>query len=157
MTSPTVSAVLFDLDGTLIDTTSAYVKAWDKLLGCKGAFVDEDFFIRQISGLSDAQVVKKFKISVSSAHKDIEFLKHINSLQEIKGAKEFLRKCQKIGFVYIVTNSNKAAANVLLNHLELDDIPLYNCRGFSPWQAKPRAVCKSHSPTWRISFELHGF
>jgi len=136
-------AFLFDLDGTLIDTTSAYVKAWDKLLGCKGAFVDEDFFIRQISGLSDAQVVEKFKISVSSADKDEEFLKHINSLQAIKGAEEFLRKCQKIGFVYIVTNSNKAAAIALLNHLELDDIPLITAEDVHHGKPNPEPYAKA--------------
>lgn len=134
---------LFDLDGTLIDTTSAYVKAWDKLLGCKGAFVDEDFFIGQISGLSDAQVVEKFKISVSSAEKDEELLKHINSLQEIKGAKEFLRKCQKIGFVYIVTNSNRAAAVALLNHLELNDIPLIAAEDVHNGKPNPEPYAKA--------------
>ena len=47
---------LFDLDGTLADTTDTYVKAWHKLLCSKGAFVDEEFFIDNISGLSDAHV-----------------------------------------------------------------------------------------------------
>jgi dTDP-glucose pyrophosphorylase len=42
---------LFDLDGTLADTTGAYVKAGQQLLASKGAFVDEEFFIEHISGL----------------------------------------------------------------------------------------------------------
>jgi len=117
-------AFLFDLDGTLVDTTAAYVQAWRILLSSKGAYVDEDFFVRHISGLSDAQVSENLKIPVSSSAKDYHFLQHISCVKEIDGAVDFVRKCQKIGLVHVVTNSNKAAALALLQRLGLDDIPL---------------------------------
>jgi len=136
-------AFLFDLDGTLVETTPAYVQAWSKLLANKGAFVDEEFFIKHISGLSDAQVVDKFKIAVSSSEKDSEFLKHVSGLKEIAGAKEFLRKCQMIGMVCVVTNSNKIAASSLLKHLGLDDLPLITAQDVHTGKPNPEPYVKA--------------
>ncbi len=115
---------LFDLDGTLADTTGAYVEAWQKLLAPKGAFVDEDFFIKHVSGLSDSLVSAKFGFPISSSMKDTEFLKHISYVKNILGATSFVRSCQGHGKVAIVTNSNKAAATALLNRLDLNDVLL---------------------------------
>lgn len=117
-------AFLFDLDGTLVDTTTAYVNTWSSLLTSKGAFVDNLFFHTHISGHTDDQVRKNLTVAVSSAEKDAEFLKHVDLVRPIPGAVDFVRKCQKIGLVYVVTNSNKPAANALLRRLSMDDIPL---------------------------------
>lgn len=116
-------AFLFDLDGTLVDTTTAYVHAWKKLFS-KKVFVDTEFFNTHISGLNDHQVAEKFKISVSSCKKDDEFLKHLETVREIPGAVTFVKKCCTIGLVYIVTNSNREAATALQRRIGLEDIPL---------------------------------
>jgi len=110
-------AFLFDLDGTLIDTTTAYVKAWKRLLAPRGAYVDEDFFVRHISGLSDSQVSEKFKIPISSSEKDKYFIQKISCVTEIPGAAAFVRKCHQIGLVHVVTNSNKRVLMALLDRL----------------------------------------
>lgn len=117
-------AFLFDLDGTLVDTTAAYVKAWCKLLGPKGAFVDDEFFLTHISGKSDGQVSARFNIAISSVEKDERFVRYIATTKEVPGAVDFVRKCQERGQVCIVTNSNKTAAEALLKRIGLDDIPL---------------------------------
>lgn len=117
-------AFLFDLDGTLVDTTEAYVKAWGELLAPKGAFVDEEFFRKHISGLSDVQVSQRFGIDISSQAKDEAFLRCIAMTKEIPGAVEFLHKCRSLGPTCIVTNSNRAAAEALLKHHRLDDVML---------------------------------
>ena len=137
-------AFLFDLDGTLVDTTAAYVTAWNELIGPKGAFVDEEFFLTHISGKSDRQVSKRFNIAISSAEKDERFVRYIASTKAIPGAVEFVRKCQERGPVCVVTNSNETAAKALLKQLGLDDLPLISsddCKNGKP-DAEPynRAV-----------------
>ena len=136
-------AFLFDLDGTLVDTTEAYVRAWNSLLAKKGAFVDTDFFNSHISGLSDEQVRQKFKMSISSAEKDDAFLKHITSVCEVPGAVDFVRKCQKIGQVHIVTNSNKSAAVALLRQLGLEDVPIITASDVRYGKPNPEPYAKA--------------
>ena len=132
-------AFLFDLDGTLVDTTAAYVTAWNELIGPKGAFVDEEFFLTHISGKSDRQVSKRFNIAISSAEKDERFVRYIASTKAIPGAVEFVRKCQERGPVCVVTNSNETAAKALLKQLGLDDLPLISsddCKNGKPTQSR---------------------
>ncbi len=117
-------AFLFDLDGTLVDTTSAYVQAWQALLAPRGAFVDVAFFLSHISGLADKQVEEVFKIAISSEEKDKVFLENISSVSEVPGANVFVRKCMELGLVCIVTNSNKSAAEALIRQMKLDGVPL---------------------------------
>ena len=151
-------AFLFDLDGTLIDTTTAYVKAWKRLLAPRGAYVDEDFFVRHISGLSDSQVSEKFKIPISSSEKDKYFIQNISSVTEIPGAAAFVRKCQQIGLVHVVTNSNKRAAMALLDGLGLSDLPLLTAQDVRIGKPNPEPYSKAMrtlgvSPTKCLVFE----
>ena len=136
-------AFLFDLDGTLADTTSAYVRAWSSLLAPKGAFVDAQFFNAHISGYSDDQVRENFKVSISSVQKDEEFLKSIDLVQQIPGAVDFVRKCQRIGLVHIVTNSNKTAAAALLARLGLEHIPLLTAGDVKLGKPNPEPYLKA--------------
>ena len=129
------SAFLFDLDGTLVDTTKAYVKAWNVLLRPKGAFVDDDFFLTHISGKSDKQVSNNFNMAISSTEKDEHFVRHIALTKEIPGAVDFVRQCQSRGPVCVVTNSNKSAAEALLKHVGLEDLLLISaedCKNGKP-------------------------
>ena len=128
---------LFDLDGTLADTTAAYVKAWQKLIASKGAYVDEEFFVDHISGLSDSLVSAKFGFPISSSEKDSEFLRNISLVKNIQGSTNFVRSCQGLGKVAIVTNSNKAAATALLNGLDLNDILLITAEDVAKGKPNP--------------------
>lgn len=141
--STTGRAFLFDLDGTLVDTTDAYVLAWSSLLSCKGAYVDVNFFDTHISGLSDKQVHEKFQLEISSSQKDSAFMANISSVRTIPGACEFVRKCQKIGLVYIVTNSNGVAATALLKHIGLEDIPLLSADDVTFGKPNPEPYSKA--------------
>ena len=136
-------AFLFDLDGTLVDTTTAYVRAWHSLLAPKGAFVDAEFFITHISGLADRQVREKFNIAISSEQKDEEFLKYLACIEPIAGAVDFVRKCQDIGPVYVVTNSNKRAATALLDCIGLGDIPLLTASDVQRGKPNPEPYAKA--------------
>lgn len=117
-------AFLFDLDGTLINTENAYTQAWFQLLKNKGAYVNKEFFVKHISGLSDMQVSERFHIDVDSKQKDEIFLSKIDEVVEIPGAASFVKQCQQIGLVCIVTNSNRAAARALLTKINLENVQL---------------------------------
>ena len=136
-------AFLFDLDGTLVNTTAAYIHAWHSLLAPKGAFVDANFFNTHISGLADRQVREKFNIAISSEQKDEEFLKHLDCVEAIAGAVDFVRKCQDIGPVYVVTNSNKRAATALLDCIGLGNIPLLSANDVKHGKPNPEPYAKA--------------
>ena len=107
-----------------MNTEMSYTYAWQQLLKSKGAYVTHGFFLEHISGLSDVQVSQKFKIDFNSVAKDKLFLSNIDQVKEVSGAASFVRQCEKIGLVCIVTNSNRAAAQRLLQKINLDGIPL---------------------------------
>mmetsp|Transcript_13447 Transcript_13447/g.54293 ORF Transcript_13447/g.54293 Transcript_13447/m.54293 type:complete len:363 (+) Transcript_13447:1216-2304(+) len=136
-------AFLFDLDGALVDTTAAYVSTWKHLLASKGAFVDSDFFHAHISGLSDEQVRRNLRISVSSEEKDAEFLNHLHLVREVPGAVEFVRKCLPLGLVHIVTNSNKGVATALLQQIGLEGIPLLTADDVENGKPSPEPYIKA--------------
>ena len=149
---------MFDLDGTLVNTTDAYVRAWSSILAPKGAFVDAQLFNTHISGLSDDQVRHNFKIAIASDEKDKEFLKHIDLVNEIPGAVSFIRECQRIGLVHIVTDSKKMAANAVLKRLDLQDIPLLTAGDVAMGKPNPEPYLKAMltlgiSPKNSIVFE----
>jgi len=123
------------------------VRTWTKI-----------FFVRHISGLSDSQVSEKFKLPVSSSEKDEHFIQNISHVTEIPGAAAFVRKCQQIGLVHIVTNSNKRAAMALLDRLGLSDLPLLAAQDVRIGKPNPEPYSKAMrtlgvSPTKCLVFE----
>jgi len=111
-------AFLFDLDGTLVDTTDIYVNVWKKLLEPYHINVDSDFFKNYIDGNNDEMVIQmlipvlgKEERNALSHRKDALFLEFINRLKIIDGAFEFMTRVRKEGhLVGIVTNCNRTVA-----------------------------------------------
>ena len=84
-----------------------------------------------------------FKIAISSEQKDEEFLKHLDCVEAIAGAVDFVRKCQDIGPVYVVTNSNKRAAEALLDCIGLGNIPLLSANDVKHGKPNPEPYAKA--------------
>ena len=136
-------AFLFDLDGTLVDTTAAYVTAWNELIGPKERSSTKSFSSRtSLASLTD----KCPSVSISPFLP----LKRMNASCDTSRRRKrsrapwSLRKCQERGPVCVVTNSNETAAKALLKQLGLDDLPLISsddCKNGKP-DAEPynRAV-----------------
>ncbi len=113
--------LLFDLDGTLVNTDSIYVEIWSELLKVYKIVCDKSFFNYFIKGNSDTNFLKYIisdindeEIKNISNKKDELFLKKIeNTGILIDGVMDFFEtiKNEKIA---IVTNSNKAAAKRVL-------------------------------------------
>lgn len=115
---------LFDLDGTLVDTTDIYVKVWGALLEPFNANVDHLFFKTYIDGNNDEMVMKMLMplmkiedMKELSRRKDELFLEFIDELKVVEGVKNFIREVRKKGhFVGIVTNCNRKVAEHILDY-----------------------------------------
>ncbi|CAD7967775.1 unnamed protein product [Amoebophrya sp. A25] len=128
---------LLDLDGTLVDTDSVYVKVWNNLLSPFGLSIDESFFDDFIKGNSDNDFLKYLMPDISpdllesfSTRKDSEFIRVLQEraadgedlakLVLIDGVEAFMHRA-KNSKVAIVTSCNRAAAEFLVQATGLED------------------------------------
>jgi len=121
--------LLFDLDGTLVNTDSIYEKVWNSILKDYNLQVDKNFFVHFIKGQSDVNFLKNIisditndQINKISNEKDELFknllLQSKNVL--IDGVLEFIEN-NKNSHMAIVTSCNKKAADVILKITGIDD------------------------------------
>ncbi len=115
-------AILFDLDGTLIDTAYRHVTAWASALRDAGILVPEWKIHRRI-GMSGNSLVHQLvrehgldssKIDIQQLEKthDTVFDKSISSIQPLPGAEKLIRYLTKHGVRWaIATNASCAAAS----------------------------------------------
>ena len=122
--------LLFDLDGTLVDTDFIYVKVWNELLKKYNIAYDKTFFDYFIKGKSDNAFMNYIdstmtpdKLVEISRIKDelfIEYLQNETGNQIlINGALNFFKE-HKHHKIAIVTSCNKKAAVYILNYTGLD-------------------------------------
>ena len=53
-----LSALLFDLDGTLADTNPIHFLSWQKILKRYGLEIEQDFYEDHISGKHNPQIIR---------------------------------------------------------------------------------------------------
>lgn len=123
-------AILFDLDGTLIDTAYRHVTAWAAALRDAGILVPEWKIHRRI-GMSGRSLVHQLvrehalhssKIDVEELEKkhDAVFNKSIRSIQPLPGAEKLLRHLSQIGVGWaIATTGGKEQTKKLLPTLQI--------------------------------------
>jgi HAD superfamily hydrolase (TIGR01549 family) len=124
-------AVLFDLDGTLIDSVYEHVTAWSKALRSHGivlpnwkihrrigmsgkSFVRE--LLREVKGTSRQNV----SIDVLERKHEAEFAKSISRLELLPGARELLRYLSRRGVRWaIATTGSQRHTRLLLKGLDV--------------------------------------
>jgi HAD superfamily hydrolase (TIGR01509 family) len=123
-------AILFDLDGTLVDTAYRHVTSWAAALRGAGILVPEWKIHRRI-GMSGHSLVGQLvrehglqssKIDVEQLEKahDTVFNKSISSVQPLPGAEQLLRYLTKHGAGWaIATTGGKPQTNKLLRTLRI--------------------------------------
>ncbi len=122
------NVLLFDLDGTLVDTDFIYVKVWSELLKKYNIICDKIFFDYFIKGKSDNTFMSYIDSSITldkiveiSQKKDELFIEYLQKEQQIlfNGTLDFFieNKNHKIA---IVTSCNKKAAEYILKYTGLD-------------------------------------
>ena len=123
-------AILFDLDGTLVDTAYRHVTAWAAALSDAGIIVPEWTIHRRI-GMSGRALVHQLvrehgvhssKIDVEQLEKkhDTFFNKSISSIQPLPGAEKLLRHLSRHGVKWaIATAGGKQQTKKLLRTLRI--------------------------------------
>ena len=123
-------AILFDLDGTLVDTDKIYCYVWNDLLKKYNINCNIEFFNNFIKGKNDSMFLKYLIPNINdsdiiniSKKKDklfIDFIKNNNPEILIEGAFEFI-KTYKNNNIAIVTSCNKESAQFILNYTNINN------------------------------------
>ena len=120
-------ALLFDLDGTLAETNSLHLPTWADALRPHGVEIDEHFFRQNISGRSNAKIVRDLlpDLSVEDARdltgaQESSFRERAPELEPLPGLVDFMEegRCRGLSLA-LVTNAPSENVEAVLLALEL--------------------------------------
>ena len=121
--------LLFDLDGTLVNTDNIYIDIWNELLKPYNINCNKCFFNHFIKGKNDSKFltyiisnIKEKDIIDMSEKKDKLFIKSLENNKNIliKGVTEFFQNNKQNNKIAIVTSCNKIAAEYILKITKLE-------------------------------------
>ncbi|MEC3880390.1 HAD family hydrolase [Parapedobacter sp. 10938] len=123
-------AVLFDLDGTLIDSEWFYYKAWRKALEHYGFALGSDMWLHELAGKTDSQALEylhsNYGFTVDKAAFNDRTRAIIAELHEVETVSLMPGATDLINFLHqrelimaVVTSSKREVANY---HLERNDL-----------------------------------
>ncbi|MEA5570780.1 HAD family phosphatase [Calothrix sp. UHCC 0171] len=123
-----LTALLFDLDGTLVNTDPIHFLAWQKMLSRYGMEIDESYYQRKISGGLNPEIIANILPQLSpdeamefADEKEAMFREMTPNLQRLGGLTELLAWAEsqeiKLG---LVTNAPRANAIFMLEILGLE-------------------------------------
>jgi HAD superfamily hydrolase (TIGR01509 family) len=127
--SSKLKALLFDLDGTLADTTAVHYETWVEVLEPYGYNVTWDFYRDRISGRLTPEVVADLFPNLSDEEaqemaekKEAQFREQAGSLEPLPGLLDLVEKGRERGMgIALVTNAPKENVFAVLNILGLGD------------------------------------
>ncbi|HET7479933.1 MAG TPA: HAD family phosphatase [Rubrobacteraceae bacterium] len=121
-------AVLFDLDGTMVETESLHLPTWTEALRPHGIEVDEVLYRDRISGRGNAKIVGDLLPDLSDEEgravaeaKEADFRERAVDLEPLPGLVEFLEEVRRRGLdTAVVSNAPRENAAAVLRALGLD-------------------------------------
>jgi beta-phosphoglucomutase len=124
-----LTALLFDLDGTLVNTDPIHFLAWQKMLSRYGIDIDEVFYKSRISGGLNPEIIADILPQLSSQQaedfaeeKEAMFREMAVELQPIQGLSEVITWCRRHSIrLALVTNAPRANTFFMLEVLGLED------------------------------------
>ena len=121
--------LLFDLDGTLVDTDHIYIEVWKEILKKYNIIIDANFFNHFIKGKSDKDFLKYLipeitvnditKLSILKDEKFIDYIENNNIEILHEGVIDYFEK-NKNKKIAIVTSCNKKAAEFIIEYTNLN-------------------------------------
>jgi HAD superfamily hydrolase (TIGR01509 family) len=124
----TALALLFDLDGTMVDTDALHLAAWNSILRRSGRSIDIDFYKTRVMGF-DNEAVTAALFPNQPAHqraalveeKETAFRSFVDRLDPTPGLDDLLGWAEAKALpVAVVTNAPRANARLLLRGLGLE-------------------------------------
>lgn len=124
-----LSALLFDLDGTLVNTDPVHFLIWQKMLREYGMEIDETFYQAKISGGLNPEILGRIlpqlspdQIQEFAEKKEAIFREIATSLEALPGVMAALNWGRKHNLkLGLVTNAPRANAEFMLQTLKLTD------------------------------------
>lgn len=126
MTQTNQSCLLFDIDGTLVDSDRLHILAMNEICGAYGVSFDEETFRTQISGRMNDVIFAEFLPHVPvEQHADISnrkealFRAMASDMKPLEGLMELLDWADSVALPYAaVTNAPRENAQFVLNALK---------------------------------------
>ncbi|MCF3624378.1 HAD family phosphatase [Planktothrix agardhii 1801] len=124
-----LKAILFDLDGTLVNSDPLHYLTWAKVLEIYQFNIDHRFYQTRISGRTNAEIVADLFPEFSDEDivkmvdlKELKFRELAIDLQPLPGLIEFLDWVNQQGFkTGLVTNAPRKNTDFILEILKLSD------------------------------------
>ncbi len=124
-----LAAILFDLDGTLVNTDPIHYLAWQEILRDFGLEIDDEFYKKRISGRLNPLIIQDILPSLSweagqqlAEDKEARFREMAPQLKPLAGLSEVLTWTEECGLKRaIVTNAPRKNAHFMISALGLKD------------------------------------
>jgi len=121
------SALLFDLDGTLVDSDADHLRAFQRVFGELGIDVDKQAYATRIHGAENAEIGRWFLPSLTPEQraatldaKEASYREHLGAPEPIAGVVALLDFAAANGIGYaVVTNAPRANVDAVLGALGL--------------------------------------
>ena len=125
-----LAAILFDLDGTMVNSDPIHYKAWQEIVRDYGIEIDEAFFIKRISGRINPVIIQDILPQLSieegqqlAEEKEALFRELAPELKPLAGLTDVLAWTDKCGVKRaVVTNAPRKNAHFMLQSLGLTDV-----------------------------------
>jgi HAD superfamily hydrolase (TIGR01509 family) len=120
-------SLLFDLDGTLVDTDALHLRAFAEVLSGAGIVVDEAYYRSHIAGRSNGLIVSEAYPDASqkqraaiAARKESAYRDNLDTIRIVPGAVQLIEwaKSKNIRCA-VVTTSPRASVETVLNRIHL--------------------------------------
>jgi HAD superfamily hydrolase (TIGR01509 family) len=121
------AALLFDLDGTLIDSDAKHLAAFQRVFASYGIAVDQEAYNAGIHGASNERIGRLFLPHLSPEAqraaleaKEAAYRADLAGVEQVRGTVELLDFAERLGMgVAVVTNAPRANVEAALGALDL--------------------------------------